>query len=101
MILSFSSCHSVVLHRTLLINLLNDIPDTWPILVVSTWDENSGASSGADADAMLSDRDVCSFGNIGRGPSLPSSSHGTGRCLQQLGLRLHIFILETLGLTKW
>lgn len=27
--------------RTLLVNLLEDIPDTWPILVVSTWETKS------------------------------------------------------------
>lgn len=30
----------VLFLRTLLVNLLNDIPDTWPILVVSTWEDN-------------------------------------------------------------
>lgn len=73
-------------------------------------DESSGASAGAsagagasaDADAMLSDSDVCSFGNVGRGASLPSPPHGSGVCLQQvldgifkrLGLRLFIFMFS-------
>ncbi|CAN0227050.1 unnamed protein product, partial [Scytosiphon promiscuus] len=36
--------------RTLLVNLLDDIPDTWPILVVSTWEtkcEQDGVNGGA------------------------------------------------------
>lgn len=38
--------------RTLLINLLDDIPDTWPILVVSTWEtkpEDGGNGGGGGA----------------------------------------------------
>ena len=35
--------------RTLLINLLEDIPDTWPILVVSTWETKSDDREAAGA----------------------------------------------------
>ncbi|CAM9878639.1 unnamed protein product, partial [Ectocarpus fasciculatus] len=40
--------------RTLLINLLDDIPDTWPILVVSTWETKpeDGGNGGGGGSAL-------------------------------------------------
>lgn len=39
--------------RTLLINLLDDIPDTWPILVVSTWEGKPGNASNGEGGGAL------------------------------------------------
>lgn len=41
--------------RTLLINLLDDIPDTWPVLVVSTWEGKPGDASNGEGGGAFGD----------------------------------------------
>lgn len=58
----------VMRHRTLLVNLLNDIPDTWPILVVSTWEiraEDDNAAPGLTGADPYGDADGVGGGAFG------------------------------------
>lgn len=55
--------------RTLLVNLLDDIPDTWPILVVSTWEGKPGNASHGEGGGALGDDHGVGLGMRG--------SHGT------------------------
>lgn len=75
--------------RTLLINLLDDIPDTWPILVLSTWeDKPDDASSGGGGGGALGDGDGhgMGFGNGGL--------HGT---VMSVLVRSHSYVSLYLG----
>lgn len=63
--------------RTLLVNLLDDIPDTWPILVVSTWEGKPGESINGEGGA-LGDGGHNTNIDVGMGMGMGmGGSHGT------------------------
>ena len=69
-----SSRVTLCVTRTLLINLLDEIPDTWPILVVSTWDTClDDDDEFAAEDLMQTDKGSESLDPLGRGSSSNSS----------------------------
>lgn len=59
-------CPSPLPVRTLLVNLLRDIPDTWPILVVSTWEEPR-RDEGDAGDITIDHGDVFGVGVARKG----------------------------------